>query len=51
MLEKEVICENRLSKVISQTICVLSPTNFKRGKVQHIHMQIVFMSYFYNPVY
>ena len=23
----------------------------KRGKVQHLHLQIVFMSYFYNPVY
>ena len=30
---------------------LLSPTNSNRGKVQHVHMQIASVSYFYSPVY
>ena len=30
---------------------VILCTNCKRNKVQHLHVQIVRMSYFYNSVY
>ena len=44
MLEKEVII---LLTLFEQSNLV----NIKLGKVQHLHVQIVCMSYFDNPVY
>ena len=39
------------SNLLNNMACVLSHTNRKRGKVQHLHVQIVCMRDFYNPVY
>ena len=40
-----------LSKFSTKQFAYLLHTNCKRDKVQHLHVQIVCLSYFYNPAY